>query len=29
LMERVIADAGSDPSLWLDTFLTKAREDVA
>ena len=29
LMERVITDAGSDPSLWLDAFLTQAREDVA
>jgi type IV secretion system protein VirB4 len=29
LMERVITDAGSDPSLWLDAFLTQVREDVA
>ena len=29
LMERLIADAGSDPAAWLDTFLQRVHEVAA
>ena len=29
LMEQLISDRGSDPAVWLDDFLERAREDVA